>query len=191
MEVVKSSLLSLTATEMAKQIKAGEISSSELVEAHIARIEQINPSINAMVVQFFDESRAAAIAADEEIRAGQEVGPLHGVPVSIKEFFDVRGALTTAGIQSVLGVTTGASISPGVVIYDTVAPSSADLVAFGVSTSAPAVAPPMTATQCFAFSLLIGRILADPAGCGRRALRPPAPRRAARRSRRSRPAAAR
>ena len=93
-------LLSLSATEMAEQIREGAATSLELVELHIARIKQVNPALNAMVVPLFSEARAAAEAADRELNSGQDLGPLHGVPVSIKEFFDVSGTLTTAGIES-------------------------------------------------------------------------------------------
>ena len=97
-------LCTQTATEMAQQIRDQEVTSYELVEAHIAHIEAINPKLNALVVPLFDEARTAAQAADEEARSAKqnnrELGPLHGVPISIKEFFDVRGTRTTAGIES-------------------------------------------------------------------------------------------
>ena len=96
----KSSLTSMTATEMASRIRNKEISATELVNAHIERIEAVNPSLNALVVPLFDEARNAANQADDDVRNAKDLGPLHGVPVSIKEFFHVRGTPTTAGIQS-------------------------------------------------------------------------------------------
>ena len=93
-------LTSLSATEMAGAIRDGELSSVDLVAAHIQRIEDVNERINALVVPLFDEAMAAAEKADQARKAGAELGPLHGVPVSIKEFFDVRGTRTTAGIET-------------------------------------------------------------------------------------------
>lgn len=85
---------------MAQRIRDGEVTSVELVETHISHIQKVNPSLNAMVVPLFDEARVAAEAADQKKRGGGELGLLHGVPISIKEFFDVRGTVTTAGIES-------------------------------------------------------------------------------------------
>ena len=95
-----SEICKSTATELAQRIRAKELSSVEVVEAHIARIEEVNDEINALVVPQFDEAREAAKKADAVLASGDQVGPLHGVPISIKEFFDVRGLRTTAGIES-------------------------------------------------------------------------------------------
>lgn len=93
-------ICSLTATEMAVKIREGDITSIELVESHIARIEAINPTLNALIAPMFDAARRDALAADLALESGKVLGPLHGVPVTIKEFFDVRGTATTAGIES-------------------------------------------------------------------------------------------
>ena len=95
----KSNLCKLSASEMVRLLRGRELKSVELVEAHIERIQEVNPAINALVVPQFEEARAAAEQADAAIARGDDLGPLHGVPVSIKEFFDVRGLPTTAGIQ--------------------------------------------------------------------------------------------
>ncbi len=82
---------------MAKMIRTGEISSVELITAHIERIQRMNPAINA-VVDLQDESALkAAKAADDKFAAGASCGPLHGVPFSIKDSIDVQGTKSTAG----------------------------------------------------------------------------------------------
>lgn len=93
----------LSAAEMARQITSGAISAREAVEAHIARIEAVNPKLNAVVVPLFDQARAEAAAADAARARGERVGPLHGVPITIKEAFDVAGTPTTAGLTHLAG----------------------------------------------------------------------------------------
>ena len=82
---------------MARLVREREISSAELVDAHLEQIRKINPALNA-VVELLDESaRDAASAADEALSRGDACGPLHGVPVSIKDSIDVQGTRCTAG----------------------------------------------------------------------------------------------
>ena len=78
---------------MADQVRRGGISSSELVEAHITRIERVNPKLNAYIHTDFERARAEAKAADSAVRSGQSkpLGPLHGVPISMKSSIDVAG----------------------------------------------------------------------------------------------------
>lgn len=97
-----SDLLRLSATEMAAKIRRREITSTELIEAHIARIEQTHADLNAVVVPLFDEARQTAKAADKALAADDvtKSKPLLGVPITIKEFFDVQGTKTTAGIAA-------------------------------------------------------------------------------------------
>lgn len=100
-------IVSLTATELARRIREGELSSAEVVAAHIARIEQVNPRINALVQPLFQQAEAEAAAADElaerSRRGGHEPPPLCGVPVTIKDCFDVRGTDCTLGIDTRVG----------------------------------------------------------------------------------------
>lgn len=88
----------LGAAELARSIGAGELSAVEVTEAYLRRIERVDPELNAVVVPLFDEARAAAERADAAHARGESLGPLHGVPVSVKEAFDVAGTPTTAGL---------------------------------------------------------------------------------------------
>jgi amidase len=87
-----------SAGELARAIREGVISSRELTDFFIARIERFDVDLNAVVVRDFDRARAAADSADEALAAGREVGPLHGVPMTIKEAYDIEGLPTTWGM---------------------------------------------------------------------------------------------
>ena len=82
---------------MAKTIRAREISSEELIAAHLEQIRQINPALNAVVDLLADSAMREARVADKKLAAGDDVGPLHGVPFSIKDSIEVSGARCTAG----------------------------------------------------------------------------------------------
>lgn len=86
------------ATEIARLIAGGTISSREAVEVYLARIEQFNEPINAVVT--LDEERALRIAheRDQAVAAGESLGPLHGVPMTVKDAFETAGMRTTAGL---------------------------------------------------------------------------------------------
>lgn len=88
-----------SANELARLIAEGDISVAEVVEAHIARIEQVNSQLNAVVVKRFEQARAEAIAADEARRRGEPLGPLHGVPITTKDALDVAGLPSTYGLR--------------------------------------------------------------------------------------------
>ena len=88
------------AVELARAIAAGEATSREVVESHLARIEQVNPQVNAVVRTMADTALAAADAADAAVRRGDRLGPLHGVPCTVKENIDVAGLPTTQGIPA-------------------------------------------------------------------------------------------
>lgn len=93
-----SHLAFLSATELAGKILDKEISSLELTDHFINRIEQLDDGINAVVVRDFDRALAAATKADRQLAMGEITGPLHGVPVTVKEAFNVAGLATTWGI---------------------------------------------------------------------------------------------
>tara|TARA_B100001996_G_scaffold99796_1_gene74804 strand:+ start:1388 stop:2872 length:1485 start_codon:yes stop_codon:yes gene_type:complete len=86
-----------SAEELATLIKNKEISSFELLEYYISRVEKFNPDINAIVVKNYEEAYEASKKADEATSKGNTFGPLHGVPMTIKESFDVKGTITTRG----------------------------------------------------------------------------------------------
>ena len=86
-----------TAVEAARTFRAGALTPSDLIETLLARIERENPKLNAFYEIFRDEARADAARATRELASGQDRGPLHGIPVAIKDLFDVRGSVTTAG----------------------------------------------------------------------------------------------
>jgi fatty acid amide hydrolase len=90
----------LSAGELAEQIRTGKLTSRAAVEAHIKRIQEVNPHLNALVVELFDKARADAKAADEAQARGEHLGPLHGVPITMKEEFAVQGTPSTFGVES-------------------------------------------------------------------------------------------
>jgi fatty acid amide hydrolase len=89
-----------TASELARRIADGSITSAEAVEAHIARIERVNPALNAVVVKRYDDARVEARDADRRRAGGEPLGPLHGVPVTVKECLDFAGLPSTFGLTS-------------------------------------------------------------------------------------------
>lgn len=87
----------LGATELARRIRAKEFSATEVMTAHLQRIERVNPALNAIVTLHADEALASARRADEEQARGAELGPLHGLPVAHKDLVLTRGMRTTFG----------------------------------------------------------------------------------------------
>ena len=87
-----------TAGELAALIRGGEVSSREVVQAHLDRIEEVNPIVNAVTVPLIESALEAADAADAT--SGDDCGPLHGVPFSIKENIDCVGSPTTNGVPA-------------------------------------------------------------------------------------------
>lgn len=86
-----------SATEAAGMIRRGEISSRELTEALFARIDAVNPVLNAVVELVREEALREAALADEVTARGSQTGPLHGVPITVKDSFDVAAMHTTWG----------------------------------------------------------------------------------------------
>lgn len=84
-----------SAIELAQMIARKQTSSREVVEAHLARIAAVNPKVNAVVKVLTEEARKGADEADRKVAAGEPLGPLHGVPFTIKENIDHAGAATT------------------------------------------------------------------------------------------------
>ncbi|MBP7887693.1 MAG: hypothetical protein KAY11_15355 [Ilumatobacteraceae bacterium] len=86
------------ALELAGMIARKEVSSRDVVAAHLARIDEVNPWLNAVVRRWDDASLAAADAADKAVAAGDSLGVLHGVPVTVKENIDLAGTPTTQAV---------------------------------------------------------------------------------------------
>src|SRR5436305_11558646 len=89
-------VLALSATRMAQLLRERSISSTELIRAHLDRIERVNPRINAAVEVFAARALELAAAADRRIAAG-DARPLEGVPFSVKDSIEIEGAVCTAG----------------------------------------------------------------------------------------------
>ena len=87
----------LTAVEARRQIGAKQLSPLELLESCIERIETVDPAVNAMITRSYERARAEAEAAEAAVRRGDELGPLHGLPVAIKDMQATEGVRTTYG----------------------------------------------------------------------------------------------
>ncbi|MBI3964903.1 MAG: amidase [Chloroflexi bacterium] len=87
----------LSAAELADRIARRELSPVEVVEAHLARAERLNPELNAFLTVTADHARAAARQAEQELATGGPRGPLHGVPFAVKDIVATRGIRTTMG----------------------------------------------------------------------------------------------
>jgi amidase len=99
-------LAGLTAVELATLIAGRQASASEVVQAHLARIAEVNPAVNAVVAMDAERALAQARAADESLARGDRRGPLHGVP------FTVKDNLSAAGLPMAIGVPERAGIVP-------------------------------------------------------------------------------
>lgn len=88
------------AGELGNLIVRRETTASEVIEAHLSRIAEVNPRLNAVVRVLADEARAAAAEADRQVRSGVPLGRLHGVPITVKENIDVAGLPTPNGLPA-------------------------------------------------------------------------------------------
>src|SRR5262245_7295959 len=96
-------ILELNLTDIAKLISSRQLSSSEAVKAALARLELLEGKLNAFITVLPDQALAEAKKADQEIASGHYRGPLHGVPVTIKDMFEMAGVLTTGGSKILAG----------------------------------------------------------------------------------------
>jgi amidase len=94
---VNTQWLYLSATQLVQALQSGAISSRALLETCIERIEAKNPHINAVVATDFEAARQRADAADQALRRGEFWGPLHGLPITVKDTYEVPGMPCTAG----------------------------------------------------------------------------------------------
>jgi amidase len=92
-----SELFYTSATRLAGMIRSGDVSSAEVVEAHIERIEAVNPTVNAVAQLLASAAQTAAKKADKAKSNGDVLGPLHGVPVTVKDAIQIGGVISTGG----------------------------------------------------------------------------------------------
>jgi Asp-tRNA(Asn)/Glu-tRNA(Gln) amidotransferase A subunit family amidase len=93
----KEDICFMPAWEMAEKIKTQELTSQEITEVLIERIEKLNPIINAYCTPTFDLAREMAKSADDRVRKNEKIQPLNGIPTSIKDLEEVKGVRTTYG----------------------------------------------------------------------------------------------
>ncbi|MFC2036907.1 amidase family protein, partial [Chloroflexota bacterium] len=86
-----------SAKRMAEAIRTKELSSLEVVEAHLQRIDEVNPRLNAVVQLAAERAMEKAREADAALARGEMPGPLHGVPFTVKDSLNTKGVITTAG----------------------------------------------------------------------------------------------
>lgn len=86
-----------TAAELGQAIRHRQISSRELLDGLLSRADRVNPAINAIVAWDVDRATAAANAADDATASGNATGPLHGLPMTVKDVFETAGLVTTSG----------------------------------------------------------------------------------------------
>ena len=92
-------LLWLSLSDIVAQIQRKEMSPVELTGAVLERLEQLSPRLNAFITILGEPALQVAQQAERDILAGRRCGPLHGVPLALKDIFAVRGVRTTAGSQ--------------------------------------------------------------------------------------------
>jgi Asp-tRNAAsn/Glu-tRNAGln amidotransferase A subunit and related amidases len=90
-------LLAKSMVEIARLIANGDVTSTEVVQACFARIDAVNPKLNAVVATCRERALAEAALADALLAEGKSLGPLHGVPFTVKDSFDTAGVVTTGG----------------------------------------------------------------------------------------------
>ena len=133
-----STIHDLTIREAGTQLRAGSCSVVELTEAVLARAAATEPAIHAFVQVLGDQAMAAARAADADLRAGRDRGPLHGIPIAIKDLFDVAGTPTRCGSR----------------VRDDAPPAEADAEAVARLRAAGAIIVGKTVTHEFAAGVL-------------------------------------
>jgi amidase len=87
----------MTASALARQIRSRKVSAREVLEAHLERVAQVNPQVNAIVTLVAHQARARALELDESAARGEFAGPLHGLPVAHKDLAETKGIRTTYG----------------------------------------------------------------------------------------------
>jgi amidase len=103
MSITTTDLWRMSALELAEAIRSGHFSSQEVIEAHLRRIEAVNPSVNAVTVVLAEQALDAAKAADRAVEAFGDLPSFHGVPFTIKGNIDLAGTPTTQGLKAFAG----------------------------------------------------------------------------------------
>jgi amidase len=103
MSVTTTDLWRMSALELAEAIRSRQMSSQEVIEAHLRRIEAVNPSVNAVTIVLGEQALEAAKAADRMVSGGGDLPPFHGVPFTIKGNIDLTGTPTTQGLKALVG----------------------------------------------------------------------------------------
>lgn len=102
-DMMQSPHIFLSAREQLDRLALRQVSAADLLEEHIARSDVVNPAINAVVRTDPERARARAAELDRMLRSGSPAGPLHGLPMTIKDTFDVEGMPATAGAPEYAG----------------------------------------------------------------------------------------
>ena len=87
----------LSALELGTLLRKRQVSATEIVQAMLARIQALDRHMHAYITVMADEALSAARRLDAELAAGQDRGPLHGIPVAVKDLYDTAGTRTTSG----------------------------------------------------------------------------------------------
>lgn len=90
----------LAGSELVGLLKAGELSVRQVVESHLQRIEEVNPRLNAVVVPLFEQARKEADRLDSAYAHHEKLGPLHGIPITVKESIEIAGTPSTLGLTN-------------------------------------------------------------------------------------------
>ena len=93
-EIISSS----SAAALARAIRDKEVSATEVIQAYLKRIEEVNPKLHAVVTLCGERALDAARGADEALAKGEVLGPPHGVPMTLKDSLDTAGVLSTGGV---------------------------------------------------------------------------------------------
>ena len=88
----------MTISELARLLRSRQLSPVDLTRAYLERIDRLNPTLGAYVTVMSDTATAEATTAEDEIARGVYRGPLHGIPVAVKDIIYTQGVLTSAGI---------------------------------------------------------------------------------------------